>query len=66
MIRNIFSCIFGIIIGVIIFNIFDKNRAIYHGPNSKNIIKYIYTKNNKCYKLIPHITICPGYLSMNN
>jgi len=61
--NNVISIILGFIIGYIIFYIYDKKRIIYHGPNSKNIIKNIYKKNGKCYKLIPKVVICPLHLS---
>ena len=59
------SLIIGLVIGLIIGYMLFK-KYIYHGPNSKDIIKKIYyDDNNKSYKLEPIITICPSEYSMH-
>lgn len=45
----IINIIFSFSLGVIISYLFKINR--YHGLNSKDVIKKIYKKGNKCYKL---------------
>jgi len=66
---NYFNIILSIIIGTILGFLFYSIKfpnINYHGPNSKNIVNKVYTQNNKCYKLIPRVTICPSNISMVN
>lgn len=65
IILNLITIIIGFIIGIFIGNIlFNKN--IYKGPDSNIIVNQIYTdSDNKKYKWIPQICICPIDLSMN-
>lgn len=59
MYLEIFINIFlGLIIALIIF-LLTHTFYIYKGPNSKDIINKTYKLNNKCYKLIPQVYICP-------
>jgi hypothetical protein len=59
---NIENILINIIIPIILaqlcFKIYNK-KIIMTGPNSNVIKKNIYKYNNKCYKLIPKIYICP-------
>jgi hypothetical protein len=67
LLTNIINMIFflvGVIMGYFTYKFFYIR--IYHGPNSKDIVDKIYKKNNKYYKFIPVITICPICISMNN
>lgn len=51
--------IIGLIIGYFIFF-----KTIYKGPDSNVIIKQIYVdSNNKQFKYIPQVCICPLHLS---
>ncbi len=57
---NSISIISGFILGYIICNLYIKKCINYHGPNSNIIQKYIYlSKDNKYYKFIPEVCICP-------
>lgn len=55
-VNQIYSIIIGMILGCLIFyysNITD------HGPDS-NVFKHkIFMYDNKCYKFVPKIHICP-------
>lgn len=59
--------LFGFVIGICIGIYKNKDKA-YHGPNSKDIKKNIYkdNENEKYYKLVPMIHICPISISMND
>lgn len=53
----IFNIIFGISLGIVLAYLF-KNNYIYHGPNSLQVQRKIFKKNNICYRLIPKIVKC--------
>ena len=54
----IITIIFGVIIGFILGYYFIKPR-IYHGPDSNDVKKEIYTDSQGKYKWDTVITICP-------
>ncbi len=52
--------IVGFILGYILCTLYINKNLNYHGPNSNTIQKYIYQdKNDKYYKFIPEVCICP-------
>ena len=59
MIAEFISILSGFIVGYISYVIIQKYRTKTHGPDSNIIKKKIYKYNNKYYKLIPQICICP-------
>jgi hypothetical protein len=66
--NNNFDIILSIIVGVILGWLFYSIRFSnihHHGPNSKNIINKVYRVKDKCYKLVPRVTICPSNISMS-
>lgn len=54
IIFEIFNVLIGFIIGYILYKIFISPTII-KGPNSKDVIKKVYTVNGKLYKLKPVI-----------
>lgn len=56
--RLISSLLLGLIMGLIIGKCFILPIK-HHGPNSNEIIKYIYQKDNKFYTFTPEICPCP-------
>jgi len=52
------SIILGFFAGIFIY-IFIINRPIIKGPNSKDVIKMVYTINDRQYMLEPMICPCP-------
>lgn len=57
---NIFiSILTGMILSIILVNIYIKEIPSKHGPNSTIIRNKIYKENNKCFRLEPRIKICP-------
>lgn len=51
------SVIFGITLGIILYNVYICPSTV-KGPNSKNIIDKIFEVNNKYYKLEPKVCEC--------
>ena len=56
---NFVIIIFGLISGMLLAYLFNKNNTKYHGPNSNIIRKKIHLFKNKYYKYEPVICICP-------
>jgi len=57
---NIFiSILTGIILAIILVNIYIRKIPLKHGPNSSIIRNKIYKDNNKCFRLEPRIKVCP-------
>ena len=56
--KILLSILVGFSFSLIITSIYIKSY-IYKGPNSNEVKKKIYYKNNRCYKLIPKSIICP-------
>ncbi len=52
----ILNIILGLLFSIYIYTKFNTN---YHAPNSSDVIKKTYIYNNKYYKLVPDICICP-------
>lgn len=57
--NNIMSIIFGILIAFIIY--YKYFYYIIRGPSSDVIRNQIYKYDNKCYKFVPEIRICPMF-----
>lgn len=58
MLKTTFNIFIGLIIGYYI-GLYIFSEQTYHGPNSKNIIETIYKYENKYYKFIPEVCVCP-------
>lgn len=58
--NSIINIIIGFFVGVMIAKVLIPT-AVYHGPNSNEIIKKIYydSKTNSCYRFEPKIYMCP-------
>ena len=56
--RLISNLLLGLIMGLIIGRYFISLDN-HHGPNSNEIIKYVYQKNNKFYTFTPEVCPCP-------
>lgn len=56
LILNIIAILVGIIAGYMLFSQFN---IVYRGPNSAHIKNTIYKKNNKCYRFVPCLYLCP-------
>lgn len=54
----IINIIIGLIIGIIIYYANHKSYK-YKGPDSNIIKNNIYKLNDKCYKFVPIVYICP-------
>ena len=52
MYNEVFNIFLGLSLGLIISHLY-KDKFLYHGPNSNEIKKMIFRKNNDCYKLVP-------------
>lgn len=64
IINSLLGLIVGIILAYLVYNLLNNN--VIRGPNSKDIKKKIFVGNeNKCYKLVPKIYICPIKYSMS-
>ena len=50
MYNEVFNIFLGLSLGLIISHIL-KDKYLYHGPNSNEVKKLLFKKNNKCYKL---------------
>ena len=57
--KILFSILIGYSFSIIISSFYIKN-FYYIGPNSNEIKKNIFFKNNKCYKFIPKLIKCPN------
>ena len=53
----LFSILLGFICSIILLICFKK--VIYKGPNSNLLKHQIIKYNNKCYKFVPKIYLCP-------
>lgn len=54
----IISILFGFFVAFLLFITTHKFYE-YRGPNSNEIKKNIYKLNDKCYKFVPVVHICP-------
>ena len=61
---KIFSCILGIIIGLIFYKCYNQ-KEIYYGPNSNNLKKVIHKYKNKCFHFSPFPVAC-GIRDLNS
>lgn len=52
----VITIIFGIIIGKLLFDVYNVK---FHGPNSAIVKRKIHEKNNTCYIFEPHVYMCP-------
>jgi hypothetical protein len=55
----IISVILGILCGYLLKKIFFSNNVIYRGPDSNEEKYKVYQEDDKCYRLVPKICICP-------
>jgi hypothetical protein len=63
MISSIISISLGIIAAIILFYLsVGTEKIIYHGPNSKDVKKKVFTDEltGKCYMFKPQIYLCPN------
>lgn len=63
VIGSIISICLGIIVAMVLFYLFfGTEKIIYHGPNSKDVKKKVFTDEvtGKCYMFKPQIYLCPN------
>lgn len=63
---NIILILITIISAIICVYIIKKSKIVYHAPSSYDIKNRIFLENNKKYKLVPQVHICPINISMSS
>lgn len=61
----IISILFGFFVGYILFYIIIQKSIVNKGPNSNLIKHQVFKHENKCYRMIPKIYLCPIDISLN-